>query len=162
MNNGELNRTVEDLLELCRRSNLRIVTAESCTGGLLAAHLTDIAGSSDVVERGFVTYSNDAKAEQLDIPMALIEAHGAVSEPVARAMADGALAKSRAQLSASVTGIAGPGGATPDKPVGLVFIASARRGGTIIGERHMFPGDRTEVRHATVRAALDLLRRQVT
>src|SRR5215472_3755832 len=122
-----------------RRAGLKLATAESCTGGMIAARLTDIAGSSDVVERGFVTYSNEAKHELLGVPMDLIMRVGAVSEEVARAMAEGAVA---------VTGIAGPGGATPTKPVGLVHLACARRGGATVHERHVFPGDRAAVRAA--------------
>ena len=149
------------VLEACRRRGLHLVTAESCTGGLVAATLTEIAGSSDVVERGFVTYSNAAKEELLGVPRALLEANGAVSEVVARAMAEGALARvPAAAVSVSVTGIAGPGGATPDKPVGLVFIAAARRGGATLGERHLFEGDRRAVRLASVERALALLLQQ--
>lgn len=146
------------LLAELRARRLMLATAESCTGGLVAATLTAIAGSSDVVERGFVTYSNAAKADQLGVPAALIAAHGAVSEAVAAAMARGALAHSRAQLALSVTGIAGPGGATPDKPVGLVFLARAL-GDAVAVERHVFPGDRAAVREASVAAAFSLARR---
>ena len=151
----------EGLLQLLRSRGLRLVTAESCTGGLIAAILTEIAGSSDVVERGFVTYSNEAKSESIGVPAALIAAHGAVSEQVARAMAEGALAHSRAEIAVSVTGIAGPGGGTAQKPVGLVHIALARRGHPTVHERHDF-GDigRSRVRTLTVAAAFDLLRRQ--
>ena len=150
------------VLERCRREGLCLATAESCTGGLVTACLTAVAGSSDVLERGFVTYSNAAKAELLDVAEDLMVAHGAVSEPVARAMAKGALARARADLALSVTGIAGPGGATADKPVGLVHIAAARRGGEAMHERHVFPGDRAAVRKAAVAAALRLLGRVVT
>ncbi len=145
------------ILELYRARNMMIATAESCTGGLIAACLTEIAGSSNVVERGFVTYSNEAKNEAIGVDMALIEAHGAVSEEVATAMASGALAHSRADAAVSVTGIAGPGGATADKPVGLVFIGGARLGQPPIVERHVFDGDRGTVRHDTVLAAFDVL-----
>lgn len=156
-----LLETAAAVLEACRRRGLHLVTAESCTGGLVAATLTEIAGSSDVVERGFVTYSNAAKEELLGVPRALLDAHGAVSEPVARAMAEGALARvPAAQLSLAVTGVAGPGGATPTKPVGLVFIAAARRGGATLGERHLFKGDRRAVRLASVERALALLQQQ--
>ena len=141
-----------------RGSNLRIVTAESCTGGLIAALLTEIAGSSDVVERGFVTYSNEAKAELLGIPMAVIAENGAVSDVVARTMAEGALQHSRAQVSVAVTGIAGPGGGTAEKPGGLVHMAAARHGRPTLHEEHRF-GDigRGLVRLRTVEAALRLL-----
>ncbi|MGI4797726.1 MAG: CinA family protein, partial [Janthinobacterium lividum] len=134
-------------------------TAESCTGGLIVGALTEIAGSSDVVDRGFVTYSNEAKTEMLGVPAGLIGQHGAVSEPVARAMAEGALQRSRAGVSVSVTGVAGPGGGSDDKPVGTVWFGAARRGGDTISERQVFAGDRSAVREATVRHALELLGR---
>ncbi len=145
------------LLERCRAKGLHIATAESCTGGLIAGALTEIAGSSDVVERGFVTYSNEAKQEMLAVPEAMIAAHGAVSAEVAEAMALGALARSGAALAVSATGIAGPGGATADKPVGLVYLGIARRGGHAKAERFVFAGDRAAVRQATVAEALRLL-----
>ncbi len=150
----------EALLNLYRDKGLMIAMAESCTGGMIAASLTDIAGSSAVVERGFVTYSNEAKNESIGVDMALIEAHGAVSEPVAAAMAAGALTHSRADAAVSVTGIAGPGGGTVAKPVGLVFIGGARLGGRApVVERHVFEGDRAAIRRATVLAAFDVLER---
>ena len=146
------------VLDACRERGLMLVSAESCTGGLVAAALTEIAGSSDVVERGFVTYSNGAKEELLGVPHTLLETHGAVSEQVARAMAEGALGSVRmADLSVAVTGIAGPGGGSTGKPVGLVFIAAARRGGQTVCERHVFTGDRHAVRVASVERALALL-----
>ncbi|HEX7006243.1 MAG TPA: nicotinamide-nucleotide amidohydrolase family protein [Alphaproteobacteria bacterium] len=144
-------------LDAARGARLRIATAESCTGGLVIACLTEIAGSSDVVERGFVTYSNEAKTAMLGVPATLIRSHGAVSEPVARAMAEGALAQAPADLAVSITGIAGPGGATPSKPVGLVHLAVARRGRPTRHERHVFSGDRAAIREAAVARALDLL-----
>ena len=122
------------LLAACRRRAVLLATAESCTGGLIAAALTAIAGSSDVVDRGFVTYSNDAKTEMLGVPAALIAAEGAVSAPVARAMAEGALARSRATIAVAVTGIAGPGGGSADKPVGLVWFGLARPGAPAVAE----------------------------
>ena len=134
-----------------------IATAESCTGGLIAAALTDIPGSSHVVERGFVTYTNEAKTEMLGVPAALIAENGAVSEPVARAMAEGALKHSRADLAVSVTGIAGPGGATASKPVGLVHLAVARTGHATRHVRQVFDGDRDAVRLAAAGQALDML-----
>ena len=146
-----------DLLAACRAAGLTLATAESCTGGMIAAALTEIAGSSDVFERGFVTYSNEAKVELLDVPAETIARLGAVSGPVAEAMAAGAVARSRADLAVSATGIAGPGGATPDKPVGLVFLGLCRRGTAPRHERHVFPGDRRAVRRASLEAALDLL-----
>lgn len=146
------------LLEQCRRKNLMIATAESCTGGLIAGALTEVPGSSDVFERGFVTYSNEAKAELLGVEMALIEQHGAVSEDVARAMAVGAVMQSNADLSVAVTGVAGPGGGSAEKPVGLVHIAAAQRAGETIHLRCEFgdPG-RSEIRNRTVQRALELL-----
>ncbi len=134
-----------------------LATAESCTGGLIAAALTHVPGSSDVVDRGFVTYSNAAKAEMLGVDPALIAAHGAVSEPVAAAMADGALARSAAGVAVAVTGVAGPGGGSADKPVGLVWFGCARRGGPARTERRVFTGDRAAVRAATVAFAFTLL-----
>jgi nicotinamide-nucleotide amidase len=146
------------VLNEAKSKGFRIATAESCTGGLIAGLLTEIPGSSDVVERGFVTYSNEAKADLLGIPMALIQENGAVSEPVARAMAEGAVQHSLAQLAVSVTGIAGPGGGSADKPVGLVHMAVAQEGGPTLHEEHRF-GDagRGIVRLKTVEAALRLL-----
>jgi nicotinamide-nucleotide amidase len=145
------------VLAACRAAGLRIATAESCTGGLIAASLTAIAGSSDVVERGFVTYSNEAKTELLGVPAALIAAEGAVSEKVAHRMAEGALAHSRADLAVSVTGIAGPGGGSEAKPVGLVWFGLARRGAGTQTLRRVFDGDRTAVRRDAVAQALALL-----
>ena len=134
----------------------RIATAESCTGGLIAAACTARAGSSDWFERGFVTYSNEAKAELLGVDPALIAAHGAVSEEVALAMAVGALVHSRATLAAAVTGIAGPGGAVPGKPVGTVWLAWGHAG-ALHAERLQLAGDRDAVRAATVAQALQRL-----
>lgn len=146
------------VLEACKARGLMVATAESCTGGMVAAALTDIPGSSAVVERGFVTYSNDAKAELLGVPMALIVEHGAVSEPVARAMATGALAHSRADLAVTITGIAGPGGGTAEKPEGLVHFASARRDGPVEHARIEFGAlGRAEVRNQAVLQALRMI-----
>ena len=155
-----LLQLAEEVLGKARLQRLRIATAESCTGGLVAALLTAIPGSSDVFERGFVTYSNAAKTELLGVAGALIATHGAVSEPVVRAMADGAIRHSAAQLAVAVTGIAGPGGGSIEKPVGLVHIAAVREGGPTLHERHRF-GDsgRHEIRIASVQAALRLLLR---
>jgi nicotinamide-nucleotide amidase len=152
-----LDPLAEAVLSACRAKGLMLATAESCTGGMVAAALTDIAGSSDVVERGFVTYSNAAKSALLGVPQALIAAHGAVSEEVAAAMASGALAHAPVDLAVAVTGVAGPGGGSAEKPVGLVWFASARRGGAAVTERHVFPGDRGQVRLAATRRALELL-----
>jgi nicotinamide-nucleotide amidase len=140
------------------RRGLMVATAESCTGGLVAGVLTEIAGSSAVVERGFVTYSNEAKNELIGVPMELIVAHGAVSAPVARAMAEGALAHSRADVTVAITGVAGPGGGSAEKPVGLVHFASARRGGETVHVEKRF-GDlgRAAVRRAAVVTALEML-----
>jgi len=147
----------ERVLASHRRAGRKLATAESCTGGGIAAALTDIAGSSDVFERGFVVYSNEAKTELLGVPAPLIARHGAVSEEVASAMAEGALAHSRADVAVSVTGIAGPGGGSAAKPVGLVYIGCVRRGETPAVERHVFPGDRAGIRAASVKRALELL-----
>ena len=138
------------------------MTAESCTGGLIAGLLTEIAGSSDVVERGFVVYSNEAKRDMLDVPGDMIADFGAVSEPVARSMAEGALKHSRGHIAVSVTGIAGPGGGSPDKPVGSVWIGAARHGRSIIHEMQLF-GDigREEIRMKAVETALNLVRRMM-
>ncbi|MBV9432414.1 MAG: CinA family protein [Hyphomicrobiales bacterium] len=146
------------LLELCRAQGLHIVTAESCTGGLVAGALTEIAGSSDVVERGFVTYSNEAKIEMLGVAADLISYHGAVSEEVARAMAEGALAHSRAELAVAITGVAGPGGGSAEKPVGLVHLACAARGGATRHELRKY-GDvgRSEIRRKSVLVAFAML-----
>jgi nicotinamide-nucleotide amidase len=145
---------VSQLADALRARGERLATAESCTGGLIAAACTDLAGSSDWFERGMVSYSNEAKTDLLGVDAALISAHGAVSEPVARAMAAGALARSNADWAVAVTGIAGPGGGSADKPVGLVWLAWCRRGGEPQAERHVFPGDRAAVRGATVARAL--------
>lgn len=147
----------EAVLTACRAAGLRVATAESCTGGLIAATLTAIAGSSDVVDRGFVTYSNAAKTEMLGVPAETIARVGAVSEAVAQAMAEGALARSLADIAVSVTGVAGPGGGSADKPVGLVWFGLARRGAPTTTRREVFPGDRAAVRLATLRLALTLL-----
>ena len=155
----EIETLARLLIDEARERNLRIVTAESCTGGLVAGAICSISGASDVFERGFVTYTNEAKVDMLGVPTALLIDHGAVSEPVARAMSEGALAHSLADIAVAVTGIAGPGGATPTKPVGLVHFAVARRGATVMHERHVLPGDRTQVRLASVRIALVLMAR---
>ena len=145
------------VLRACRRRVWRVATAESCTGGLIAAALTHIAGSSDVVDRGFVTYSNAAKTELLGVPPLLIEMHGAVSEPVARRMAEGALRHSAAEIAISVTGIAGPGGGSADKPVGLVWFGIAVTGREIVTHSQVFEGDRAAIRASATAFALDRL-----
>ena len=147
-----------NVLNGCRKHSIMIVTAESCTGGLIAAALTDIAGSSDVVDRGFVTYSNEAKNEMIRVPMELINQVGAVSKEVAIAMAEGALANSRAGICIAVTGIAGPGGGSVEKPVGLVHIASSRKGfATKHKECRFGEKSREDIRHETVISALALV-----
>lgn len=153
----EMRDAAERVLFACRKRGFKVVAAESCTGGLIAATLTAIAGSSDVVDRAFVTYSNEAKREMIGVPWDAILGHGAVSDPVARAMATGALARSNATLAVSVTGVAGPGGGTAEKPVGLVHIGAARTGFDTIAERHVFPGDRDGIRRVTVVTALTML-----
>lgn len=145
------------LIEACTARGLTIAVAESCTGGLICAALTDVPGASRVLDRGFITYSNAAKTELLGVAPDALSAHGAVSAPTAQQMAEGAIKNSNATLSVAVTGIAGPGGGTADKPVGLVFIAIARRGDSPCVARHVFPGDRDAVRRATVEAALAAL-----
>jgi len=157
-----LTADAASLLDSYRRAVLRLATAESCTGGLIAACLTEIAGSSDVFECGFVTYSNDAKIEALGVPADLLHKHGAVSAHVARAMAEGALQHSHADVAVAVTGVAGPGGGTPTKPVGLVYLAALRRAREPIVERHHFHGDRSAIRLASVEAAFVLLRQQLS
>src|SRR5215475_7890106 len=154
----ELLAEARALLDLCRAKKLMIATAESCTGGLVAATLTEIPGSSDVVERGFVTYSNAAKTAMLGVPADVIARFGAVSRETAGAMAQGALAHSPADLAVSITGIAGPGGGTPGKPVGLVHFAAAVRGGALMYHEARF-GDigRAQVRQLSVKQALDML-----
>ncbi len=154
---SELLADARKVMDICREAGLKVATVESCTGGLLAGALTSIAGSSEVVERGFVTYSNEAKSEQVGVPGALIDAHGAVSEEVARAMAEGGVAQSRADLAVAITGIAGPDGGTPAKPVGLVHIAGARDGRETLHLARVFSGDRDDVRLASVSAGLGLL-----
>ncbi|WP_290812631.1 CinA family protein [Ferrovibrio sp.] len=152
-----LLRLAETLLQRCRDAKVMLATAESCTGGLIAATLTEIAGSSDVVERGYVTYSNDAKIYALGVPAEIVAGHGAVSEPVARAMAEGALRKSNADIAIACTGIAGPGGGTPTKPVGLVHIAVAAHGQETMHQRMTYgETGRSAVRLATVEDALNL------
>jgi len=146
------------LLDLCRARGLTLATAESCTGGLIAAALTDIAGSSDVVDRGFVTYSNAAKMAMLGVPEAILRQHGAVSRQTALAMASGALARADVHLTVAITGVAGPGGGTAEKPVGLVHFATATKDGGLAHREKRY-GDigRSEVRRASVIEALTML-----
>ncbi|MGH6763813.1 MAG: CinA family protein [Phyllobacterium sp.] len=159
---GKNTLVAEDLavavLSACRTSGLMIATAESCTGGLIAAALTDISGSSDVVERGFVTYSNTAKHEMLGVPENMIATKGAVSKDVAIAMAEGALENSRADIAVAVTGVAGPSGGSETKPVGLVHLAVAYvNHPTVHIERRFGSIGREQIRHRTVQAGLQLI-----
>jgi len=150
----------EAVLAAYRARNWRLATAESCTGGLVAAALTAIPGASDVVERGFITYSNNAKMELLGVPADTITAHGAVSAQTAEAMARGVIARSPVDLAVSIIGVAGPAGGTAQKPVGLVYLGVARKDGTARAERRVFPGDRAEIRNAAVALALELLQNE--
>lgn len=154
---------IKDVMDLARENAFTIATAESCTGGLIAAALTSVAGSSEIFERGFVTYSNDAKVDMLDVDEDLITRHGAVSEQVARAMAEGAMQNSNANLAVSVTGIAGPGGGSKEKPVGTVHVGVASRDGST-AHAHLRIGDigRTDIRHKTLLAALSMLKAQMS
>jgi nicotinamide-nucleotide amidase len=145
------------LVMLCRARHVTITTAESCTGGLLVGAITGIPGSSEVLERGFVTYSNLAKTEMLGVPEGLIASVGAVSEAVARRMAAGAKTAARTDIAVAITGIAGPGGGTADKPVGTVWFGLANRHGDLFTRHRLFTGDREEIRHAAVTYALSLL-----
>lgn len=157
--NDDVRAAASAVLAACRARKWKVATAESCTGGLVAGALTEIAGSSDVVDRGFVTYSNEAKQQMLGVPAATIETHGAVSRETAEAMARGALGRADADLTVSITGIAGPGGGSADKPVGLVHFAAATRAGALV-HAEMRYGDigRGEVRHKSVLQALTMLR----
>ena len=146
--------------DLLRKKGWMLATAESCTGGLIAGACTDLSGSSAWFERGIVSYSNAAKVELLGVPEQLIAAHGAVSEEVVRAMAEGAIARSRAQAAVAVTGVAGPTGGSPEKPVGLVWFGWSIDG-VLSSEQRLFPGDRAAIRAATVRHALQTLVRQL-
>lgn len=157
MEEPSLEERARRVLEACRRAGERLALAEASTGGLVSASLTDIAGASAVVERGFVPYSNEAKTEQLGVPVELMVAHGAVSEQVALALAQGALARSHATLAFAETGIAGPSGGSEAKPVGLVYLAVTRRDGTQACERHVFTGDRKTIRRAAAARGLELL-----
>lgn len=157
MFDAEILDLAASVLEICRARDWHIATAESCTGGLVAAALTAIAGSSDVVDRGFIAYSNGAKSELVGVPAPTIAAYGAVSGETAAAMAEGAVARAPVDLAVSITGVAGPGGGSAEKPVGLVYLALARRGGATRVERRIFPGDRAAVRRSAVVLALELV-----
>ena len=153
------SRLAADVIAACRRAGYRVVIAESCTGGLIAGALTEIPGASEVVERGYVTYSNRAKEQDLGVPAALLAAYGAVSAETAAAMVTGALARSPADIAVAVTGIAGPGGGSADKPVGLVYLGVLRRDGKTAAtvKRRVFAGGRRDIRQAAVQQALALL-----
>jgi nicotinamide-nucleotide amidase len=155
----DLRAAASAVLEACRSRSLKVATAESCTGGLVAGALTEIAGSSDVVDRGFVTYSNEAKQQMLGVPAATIDTHGAVSRETAEAMVRGALGSANADLAVAITGIAGPAGGSPGKPVGLVHFAAASRSGALT-HAEMRYGDigRSVVRHQSVLQALAMLK----
>lgn len=157
----EIETLAKEIIENFSKAGLMVATAESCTGGLIAGALTDIAGSSSVVDRGYVTYSNEAKTDMLNVPADIIATQGAVSAEVAAAMVSGALARSKADIAVAVTGIAGPGGGSPEKPVGLVYIAVQRSGKDALVSREMF-GDigRDGVRKATIIKALQMMQDQ--
>lgn len=140
--------------QILRENKLVLATAESCTGGMISAAFTDLSGSSDIFDRGFVTYSNQAKMDMLGVSPATLESHGAVSEQTAREMCEGALKNSRADITISVTGIAGPSGGTAEKPVGLVYMGLAMKNKETQVFKHIFKGDRSEVRQQTVDSAL--------
>lgn len=146
------------VLEACRREGVRVALAEASTGGLVAASLTEIPGASSVMERGFIPYSNEAKTELLGVPVPLMVAHGAVSAEVARALAEGALAHSHADVALAETGICGPAGGSAAKPVGTMFLAVLRRDGAFRAECHVLSGSRADIRHAAAARGLDLLR----
>jgi nicotinamide-nucleotide amidase len=150
---SNLDALTQPVADLLQQKKMMLATAESCTGGLIAAACTDLAGSSGWFERGFVTYSNAAKTEMLGVPTDLLAHHGAVSEPVVRAMVEGALRHSRAQVAVAVTGVAGPGGGSPDKPVGTVWFGWATPAG-VVTDKRCFDGNRRHVREATVQHAL--------
>ena len=155
----ELLDAAKALLDSCRARGLRLTTAESCTGGLVASLMTEIPGSSDVMGRGFVTYSNDAKRELLGVRAETLAAHGAVSGETAQEMAAGALARAGpdADLAVAVTGVAGPGGGSAEKPVGTVWLAVASAGGEVAASKRNFDGDRAEIRRAAVECAVAIL-----
>jgi nicotinamide-nucleotide amidase len=158
MFDAETTRLATAVLEVCRARGASVATVESCTGGLVGGALTAIAGSSDVVMGGLITYSNEAKMALAAVPDTLLAAHGAVSEPVARAMAEGGRAALSATFAVAVTGVAGPGGGSEAKPVGLVHFACAGPNGTAHGERRFGPLSRDEIRRLSVLTALDMLR----
>jgi nicotinamide-nucleotide amidase len=157
MFSSDIHDLAHRLVETSTKNKRRLATAESCTGGLIAGAITEIAGASSVIESGFITYSDNAKSNMLGVPPEIIEEHGAVSAEVAEHMAEGALERARADFAVSATGIAGPGGGSTAKPVGLVYIGLARSGGSVFHYKCLFKGDRGDVRMQTVREALKLL-----
>lgn len=162
MFSDEIIKLATDVLQMARDKGYHLATAESCTGGLIMGALTEIAGSSDVVDRGFITYTNRAKMEVLKVDSSIIKHHGAVSEECAIAMAEGALKASAASFAVSVTGVAGPGGGSKDKPVGLVHMACTDRSGIILHKKYLFQNiGRDKIRKATVIAALKLFQKTI-
>ena len=161
MFSSKLINLAEDVIAACKNNNLQLATAESCTGGLIAGCLTAVSGASDVLQYGYVTYTNQAKINLLGVSASVLSEHGAVSEIVSKVMANGALRSGDANFAVSVTGIAGPGGGSDNKPVGLVHIAVARTDYDTLHERNLFEGDRQAIRLQTVAAALELLLSQV-
>ena len=157
----EINNKASNILQLCQQKSVTIVTAESCTGGLIAGCLTEIPGSSSVIEGGFVTYSNQAKISMLSVKLEQLDQYGAVSEEVARSMAEGALRRSKADIAIACTGVAGPGGATNTKPIGLVHLACASKTHPATHKQCNFSGDRSMIRMATVNAAFGLIEAQL-
>lgn len=154
----DIIQSAADTIEACKAAGLMLATVESCTGGLVSGALTSISGSSDVLDRGFVTYSNEAKNELVGVPLQLIEAYGAVSMEVARAMAQGGVEHSNAQIAVAITGVAGPGGGTETKPVGLVHFGCVRQGHDVALYHEVYQGDRDAVRAASILQALAMIR----
>ena len=157
----EINNRASSILKLCKKKGVTIVTAESCTGGLIAGCLTEIPGSSSVIDGGFVTYSNQAKMSMLSVKLEQLDQYGAVSEEVARSMAEGALGSSAADIAIACTGVAGPGGATNTKPVGLVHLSCALKKHPTLHKSCNFSGERSTIRLATVKAAFELIEAQL-
>ena len=157
----EINSKASSILKVCKQKGITIITAESCTGGLIAGCLTEIPGSSSVIEGGFVTYSNQAKVSMLSVKLEQLDQYGAVSEEVARSMAEGALGSSKADIAIACTGVAGPGGATDTKPVGLVHLSCASRKHPTSHKKCNFSGERSTIRLATVKAAFELIEVQL-
>ena len=157
----EINSKASSILKVCKQKGITIITAESCTGGLIAGCLTEIPGSSSVIEGGFVTYSNQAKVSMLSVKLEQLDQYGAVSEEVARSMAEGALGSSKADIAVACTGVAGPGGATNTKPVGLVHLSCALKKHPTLHKSCNFSGERSTIRLATVKAAFELIEAQL-